>query len=185
MLGTASSFFLNPKGKSLWRQTARRSPPNLRPYTYGAQQWPKPRERAFSPVTLIGPSAPSAPDVERHYRQRRGRGMKLNIVIFGLSITSSWGNGHATTYRALAKALSTCAAIASLSRARCALVPRRIGSGELGLLPCRSILELELARRVATTWSRCRPGHPGIVCSRWNRARRMAHGRARRGDRLL
>ncbi|MDB5604063.1 MAG: hypothetical protein JWP25_963 [Bradyrhizobium sp.] len=32
--------------------------------------------------------------------------MKLKIVIIGLSITSSWGNGHATTYRALAKALS-------------------------------------------------------------------------------
>jgi spore maturation protein CgeB len=32
--------------------------------------------------------------------------MKLNIVMFGLSITSSWGNGHATTYRALVKALA-------------------------------------------------------------------------------
>jgi spore maturation protein CgeB len=32
--------------------------------------------------------------------------MKLNIVFFGLSITSSWGNGHATTYRALIKALA-------------------------------------------------------------------------------
>ncbi len=31
---------------------------------------------------------------------------KLNIVIFGLSITSSWGNGHATTFRSLVKALS-------------------------------------------------------------------------------
>lgn len=29
----------------------------------------------------------------------------LNIVIFGLSITSSWGNGHATTFRSLVKAL--------------------------------------------------------------------------------
>jgi len=29
----------------------------------------------------------------------------LKIVIFGLSITSSWGNGHATTYRALLAAL--------------------------------------------------------------------------------
>jgi len=29
----------------------------------------------------------------------------VKIVIFGLSITSSWGNGHATTYRALARAL--------------------------------------------------------------------------------
>jgi spore maturation protein CgeB len=32
--------------------------------------------------------------------------MTLDIVIFGLSITSSWGNGHATTYRALVKALA-------------------------------------------------------------------------------
>src|SRR5215213_5510311 len=31
--------------------------------------------------------------------------MSLRIVVFGLSITSSWGNGHATTYRALIKAL--------------------------------------------------------------------------------
>lgn len=31
---------------------------------------------------------------------------KLNIVFVGLSITSSWGNGHATTYRALLKQLS-------------------------------------------------------------------------------
>jgi spore maturation protein CgeB len=30
----------------------------------------------------------------------------LNIVIRGLSITSSWGNGHATTYRALVRALA-------------------------------------------------------------------------------
>src|SRR5919106_1624832 len=30
----------------------------------------------------------------------------LDIVIFGLSITSSWGNGHATTYRALVSALA-------------------------------------------------------------------------------
>lgn len=32
--------------------------------------------------------------------------MSLNIVVLGLSITSSWGNGHATTYRALLKGLS-------------------------------------------------------------------------------
>jgi spore maturation protein CgeB len=31
--------------------------------------------------------------------------MNLDIVIFGLSITSSWGNGHAATYRALIRAL--------------------------------------------------------------------------------
>ena len=32
--------------------------------------------------------------------------LPLEIVILGLSVTSSWGNGHATTYRALIKALS-------------------------------------------------------------------------------
>jgi len=32
--------------------------------------------------------------------------MTLNIVIIGLSVTSSWGNGHATTYRALIEALT-------------------------------------------------------------------------------
>lgn len=31
---------------------------------------------------------------------------KLKIVILGLSITSSWGNGHATTYRGLVRELS-------------------------------------------------------------------------------
>lgn len=31
---------------------------------------------------------------------------KLRIVILGLSITSSWGNGHATTYRGLVRGLS-------------------------------------------------------------------------------
>jgi spore maturation protein CgeB len=31
----------------------------------------------------------------------------MRIVFLGLSITSSWGNGHATTYRALVRALAT------------------------------------------------------------------------------
>jgi spore maturation protein CgeB len=33
------------------------------------------------------------------------RASSFKLVIFGLSITSSWGNGHATTFRALARAL--------------------------------------------------------------------------------
>jgi spore maturation protein CgeB len=31
--------------------------------------------------------------------------MKLNVVIIGLSVTSSWGNGHATTWRSLIEAM--------------------------------------------------------------------------------
>lgn len=30
----------------------------------------------------------------------------MRIVILGLSITSSWGNGHATNYRGLVRALA-------------------------------------------------------------------------------
>src|SRR4051794_17081117 len=31
----------------------------------------------------------------------------MNLVILGLSLSSSWGNGHATTYRALLRGLAT------------------------------------------------------------------------------
>jgi spore maturation protein CgeB len=31
---------------------------------------------------------------------------RLNIVVFGLSLSSSWGNGHATTYRSLLRGLA-------------------------------------------------------------------------------
>src|SRR3954464_9139779 len=34
-----------------------------------------------------------------------GHSRSLKIVILGLSITSSWGNGHATTYRGLVREL--------------------------------------------------------------------------------
>ena len=34
------------------------------------------------------------------------RSVAVKIVVLGLSITSSWGNGHATTYRGLVRALS-------------------------------------------------------------------------------
>ena len=30
----------------------------------------------------------------------------MKIVLYGLTVTSSWGNGHATTYRSLCKALA-------------------------------------------------------------------------------
>lgn len=31
--------------------------------------------------------------------------LRMKFVIFGLSITASWGNGHATTYRGLIREL--------------------------------------------------------------------------------
>jgi spore maturation protein CgeB len=37
---------------------------------------------------------------------RAARGARLRVVVLGLSITSSWGNGHATTYRGLLRAFA-------------------------------------------------------------------------------
>jgi spore maturation protein CgeB len=39
-------------------------------------------------------------------QQSGGHRQQLDIVVLGLSITSSWGNGHATTYRALLRELA-------------------------------------------------------------------------------
>jgi spore maturation protein CgeB len=48
------------------------------------------------------PQHPNAPTPERLNARTPER---LRIVILGLSITSSWGNGHATTYRGLVREL--------------------------------------------------------------------------------
>lgn len=42
----------------------------------------------------------------RRRRSNGGAPIQLDVVVLGLSITSSWGNGHATTYRALLRELS-------------------------------------------------------------------------------
>lgn len=57
--------------------------------------------RARTTSTRLSPTiGPAAEDGERRAPR------PLDIVILGLSITSSWGNGHATTYRALVRALA-------------------------------------------------------------------------------
>src|SRR5436853_2261255 len=50
------------------------------------------------------PSSPEQDECGRQHDQHHGNGMKF--VIFGLTITSSWGNGHATLWRGLCKALA-------------------------------------------------------------------------------
>src|SRR5579884_4398982 len=39
-------------------------------------------------------------------RATRYRGAGMKFVVFGLTITSTWGNGHATLWRGLSKALA-------------------------------------------------------------------------------
>ena len=60
---------------------------------------------AATPPALPQP-APSDAETRRSRREAMiPRASSFKLVIFGLSITSSWGNGHATTFRALARAL--------------------------------------------------------------------------------
>ena len=54
------------------------------------------QKRAATPGTLES-SHPAAPLVS---------GAIVKLVVFGLTISSSWGNGHATPYRAILRALS-------------------------------------------------------------------------------
>ncbi|RYZ11792.1 MAG: glycosyltransferase [Comamonadaceae bacterium] len=51
--------------------------------------------------------APTTPDLHRATANSTASAAEpLRIVILGLSITSSWGNGHATTYRGLVRELA-------------------------------------------------------------------------------
>src|SRR5262245_60670200 len=57
----------------------------------------------FSPETLSSKCL----NGNGHHRPDLDHGSRpLEIVILGLSITSSWGNGHATTYRGLVRELN-------------------------------------------------------------------------------
>lgn len=59
------------------------------------------RSEALDTTSLLSP-----PHSLLGYRPPQPNRPKLKIVILGLSITSSWGNGHAATYRGLVRELS-------------------------------------------------------------------------------
>ncbi len=46
----------------------------------------------------------------------------MKLVIFGLTVSSSWGNGHATLWRGLCAALARQGAPGCLLRARCSIL---------------------------------------------------------------
>ena len=50
----------------------------------------------------------------------------MHLVIFGLTLSSSWGNGHATLWRGLLKALASRGHTASSLR-KMSLLPRLAG----------------------------------------------------------
>ena len=86
---------------------------------------------------------------------------RLRFVFLGLSITSSWGNGHATTYRALLRALGAARPRRAVPRARRALVrgePR----------PARAAVRPHRALRHRSTSCATRFGRDGARRRRWS-----------------
>ena len=59
-----------------------------------------------SGTILDGDSRPRRGEAQEGPSTKSSGIRALDIVVFGLSITSAWGNGHATTYRALLRALA-------------------------------------------------------------------------------
>ena len=65
---------------------------------------PSPSSRTGS---RAGPPARRSTGASALEGQRRRRQLRrVELVVFGLTISTSWGNGHATLWRALASALS-------------------------------------------------------------------------------
>jgi spore maturation protein CgeB len=63
--------------------------------------------RSITPVIDRGTDmAILFPHSSRRHMKKASRPRQLKIVIIGLSITSSWGNSHATTYRGLVRELT-------------------------------------------------------------------------------
>ena len=81
-------------------------------------------------------------------RPKRERSLGMKLVVLGLSLASSWGNGHATTYRALLARLRRPRPRRHLPRARRPLVRRRAPRpARPRLLPPRLLRRPRRARR--------------------------------------
>ena len=112
---------------------------------------------------------------------RSGQGARvtpLSIVILGLSITSSWGNGHATTYRALVRALADRGHdVLFLEADR----PWYADNRDLPDPPFGTTRALRRARRAARPLRGRRPpsgsGDRGLVCPRRRRGRPLGDRR--------
>ena len=101
--------------------------------------------------------------------QPRTHHRPLDIVILGLTITSSWGNGHATTYRGLVRGLARARPRRPVPGARQALVRATTAT-----CPSRPTARPALSqpRRAARPLERARSAAADLVHRRLLRARR-------------
>src|SRR4029453_11716815 len=75
----------------------------------GPSDWAGGAAAGFSGAYVCSPRCPGGGPAVCHVSHTPADAImslpRLDIVILGLSISSSWGNGHATTYRGLVQAL--------------------------------------------------------------------------------
>jgi spore maturation protein CgeB len=98
--------FLAPGEECSWQQTATKSP-----IMFAVRRR---SGRARSALRLCGACRPSTPtrigqkssSAYLGSWKRKAAVRAMRLVVLGLTITSSWGNGHATTYRALLRELA-------------------------------------------------------------------------------
>ena len=111
---------------------------------------------------------------------------RLRIVILGLSITSSWGNGHATTYRGLVRALCRRGhQVLFLERdAPWYSRPSRSAAAALWHDPALR-QRRRAARALERGVARGRSGDRRLLRSGWDRGRRAGAADRRRAGRLL
>ena len=189
-LGRASSSSSSPDARCWSRATAEEVAQHLR-------RARRRRARARSARPRAAACWPSTPTRTARRRSRRcceahadtvaaggGRRMSsdaLRIVILGLSITSSWGNGHATTYRGLVRELVAARPRRAVPRARRAVVrrePRPAATRRTGAPSSTAALD-ELRERFAPPGARRRPGdRRARTCPRGSAVGRL--GAARR-----
>jgi hypothetical protein len=121
-------LFLEPAARCSWRATAPRWPSTSRRSTPRAARaiGEAARRRVLAEHTYAHRAA-QLEALLAGRRAPRGGGRDVSaprIVVLGLSITSSWGNGHATTYRGLVRELARAATTCCSSSATCPGTPR-------------------------------------------------------------
>ena len=111
-----------------------------------------PRAAPSTPTRSAAPQVDALLREKRRSRERRRASRMTARRRLGLSLSSSWGNGHATTYRALLQGASPARPRDPVPRARRALVRGAPRPRRSGLLPARALRSIStscaaLARR--------------------------------------
>jgi antitoxin (DNA-binding transcriptional repressor) of toxin-antitoxin stability system len=121
---------------------------------------------AGTPMRCAAPRWTRCCAAMRHRSLREPRRMReaLDIVVLGLSLSSSWGNGHATTYRALLRAVAA-RGTASPSWSGTCPGTRRTAICRPGLLPAGTSTMIWRGCALVADHRRGRCSHRRLLCA--------------------